>query len=159
MAQSIEEQLEIMKAYADGKPVYMREEYRELGKKVEDKGHQFDFKHAFYSLKPIDWCTGKEASDAYALFMRNGSEDDEAPTQYNVTSSTKDDYTNKVREYSRSALNVVDTYPIFIAGAEWVLRNEGKGIDYKKSLQELREYYKKKQAQQDFDCRTALYGH
>ena len=158
MAQSIEEQLEIMKAYADGKPVYRRSEYRELGEKLEEKGHQFDFKHAFYSLKPIDWCTGKEAADAFALFMRNGSEDDSAPTQYNVTSSTKDDYTGKVREYSRSGIDVVDTYPIFIAGAEWVLRNKDKGIDYKKSLKELREYYKEKQAQQALDCRTALYG-
>ena len=159
MSQTIEEQLEIMTAYADGKPVYRRAEYRELGEKLEEKGHLFDFQHAFYSLKPIDWCTGKQAADAFALFMRNGSEDDEAPTQYNVTSSTTDDYTNKVREYSRSGIDVVDTYPIFIAGAEWVLRNEGKGIDYKKSLQELREYYKKKQAQQELDCRTALYGH
>ena len=159
MAQSIEEQLEIMKAYADGKPVYRRSEYRELGEKLEEKGHQFDFKHAFYSLEAIDWCTGKEAADAFAVFMRNGSEDDAPPAQYNVTSSTKDDYTGKVREYSRSGLDVVDTYPIFIAGAEWVLRNEGRGIDYKKSLKELREHYKQKQAQQDFECRNALYGH
>lgn len=159
MEQTIEEQLEIMKAYADGKPVYRRAKYRELGEKLEENGHLFDFQHAFYSLKPIDWCTGKEASDAFALFMRNGSEDDEAPTQYNVTSSTTDDYTNKVREYSRSGIDVVDTYPIFIAGAEWVLRNQDRGIDYKKSLKELREYYKQKQARQELDRRTALYGH
>ena len=158
MAQSIEEQIAIMKAYAEGKPVYRRAEYRELGEKLEEKGHQFDFKHSFYSLEPIDWCTGKEASDAFALFMRDGSEEDSPPTQYNVTSRTKDDDTGKEREYSRSGIDVVDTYPIFIAGAEWVLRNEGRGIDYKKSLKELREYYKDKQAQQELERRTALYG-
>lgn len=92
------------------------------------------------------------------MFMRNGSEDDEAPSQYNVTTSTKDDYTGKVREYNRSGIDVVDTYQIFIAGAEWVLRNKGKGIDYKKSMQKLREYYKKKKAQEDLECRNALYG-
>lgn len=159
MAQSVEDQLEIIKAYAEGKPVYRRPNHKHLGEKVTEKNHQFDFVGSVYSLTPIDWCTGREAGYAFAMFMEHGSEKDDAPSRYSVTYSAKDELTNKVNAYSTDAVNVVDTFSIFIAGAEWVLRNKDKGIDYEKSLQNLREKGKERQAQMEFDRDRILYSH
>jgi hypothetical protein len=156
MAQSIEEQIEIMKAYADGKPVYRTDRFKEVGEQVEAKGHQFNFERSFYSLTPLDWCTGKEAIDAYYLFCRHGSDKDPAPPTYNVTSHTTERMTNKTLEYTKTAMDFVDTYIIFIAGAEWVLKNKGTEIDFEKSLQVLREKYKQRSEEQDYRERHAL---
>ena len=154
--QSIEEQIEIMKAYSEGKPVYMTSKFKEVGEQVEAKDHQFNFEDSFYSLTPLDWCTGKEASDAYYLFCRHGSDKDSAPPTYSVTSHTTERMTNKTLEYSKTAMDFVDTYSIFIAGAEWVLKNKGNEIDFEKSLQVLREKYKKRSEEQDYEERHAL---
>ena len=151
--QSIEEQIEIMKAYAEGKPVYMTSKFKEVGEQVEAKDHQFNFEDSFYSLTPLDWCTGKEASDAYC---RHGSDKDSAPPTYSVTSHTTERMTNKTLEYSKTAMDFVDTYSIFIAGAEWVLKNKGSEIDFEKSLQVLREKYKQRSEEQDYRERHAL---
>lgn len=154
--QSIEEQIAIMKAYAEGKPVYRNNEFREVGERVEATGHQFNFERSFYSLTPLDWCTGKEAIDAYYLFCRHGSDKDPAPPTYNVTSHTTERMTNKTLEYTKTAMDFVDTYSIFIAGAEWVLKNKDSKIDFEKSLQVLREKYKERSEKQDYEERRAL---
>ena len=154
--QSIEEQIAIMKAYAEGKPVYRTSFFKEVGEQVEAKGHQFNFETSFYSLTPLDWCTGKEAIDAYYLFCRHGSEKDSAPPTYSVTSHTTERMTNKTLEYSKTAMDFVDTYRIFIAGAEWVLKNKDNEIDFEKSLQYLREKYKQRSEEQDYEERHAL---
>lgn len=154
--QSIDEQIAIMKAYAEGKTVYRSTAYKEVGEQVEEKGHQFDFAHSFYSLTPLDWCTGKEAIDAYCLFCKHGSDKDPAPPTYNVTSHTTERMTNKTLEYTKTAMDFVDTYSIFIAGAEWVLKNKDNGIDFEKSLQVLREKYKQRSEEQDYRERHAL---
>lgn len=154
--QSIDEQIAIMKAYSEGKPVYRTSEFKEVGEQVEAKDHQFNFEDSFYSLTPLDWCTGKEAIDAYYLFCRHGSDKDSAPPTYSVTSHTTERMTNKTLEYSKTAMNFVDTYTIFIAGAEWVLRNKDNGIDFEKSLQYLREKYKQRSEEQDYEERHAL---
>lgn len=136
MAQSIEEQLAIIKAYAEGKPVYMRSNYRNIGTQVEEKGHLFNFESSVYSLTPLDWCTGKSAINAYRSFM---SEHDDAPSSFGVTLTCKDRLSGHENDYVRSCVNRYDIFTVFIAGAEWVLRNQDKGIDYDKSLAELRE--------------------
>lgn len=138
MAQSIDEQLEIIKAYAEGKPVYRRSNYRNIGEQVEEKWHQFNFESSVYSLTPLDWCTGKSAIDAFMSFM---SDHDDAPSSFGVTLTCKDRLTGHENEYVRYCVNSYDTFTIFIAGAEWVLKNLDKGIDYDKSLAELREKY------------------
>lgn len=154
--QSIEEQIAIMKAYAEGKPVYRTSFFKEVGEQVEAKGHQFNFETSFYSLTPLDWCTGKEAIDAYCLFCRHGSDKDSAPPTYSVTSHTTERMTNKTLEYSKTAMDLVDTYRIFIAGAEWVLKNKDNEIDFEQSLQVLRQKYKKRSEEQDYEERNAL---
>lgn len=154
--QTIEEQIEIMKAYAEGKTVYRRGEYRDIGEKLDPKGHQFNFEHAIYSLTPLDWCTGKDAIEAYISFLKNGSESDKPPSTYNVTSSREDPMTKKQLRYTQGAMNLADAYPLFIAGAEWVLRNKDMGIDYTKSLQELREKSIEKQREQEYERDRAL---
>ena len=156
MAQSIEEQLAIIKAYAEGKPVYRRSNYRNIGEQVEEKWHQFNFESSVYSLTPLDWCTGKDAIEAYISFMKHGSESDQPPSTYHVTSSREDPMTKKQLKYSQTAMDLVDAYPIFIAGAEWVLRNKDMGIDYTKSLQELREKSIEKQREQEYERDRAL---
>lgn len=156
MAQSIEEQIEIMKAYAEGKPVYRTDRFKEVGEQVEAKDHQFNFERSFYSLTPLDWCTGKEAIDAYYLFCRHGSDKDSAPPTYSVTSHTTERMTNKTLEFTKTAMDFVDTYSIFIAGAEWVLKNKGNEIDFEKSLQDLREKYKERAEEQNYKERHAL---
>lgn len=136
MAQSIEEQLAIIKAYSDGKPVYRRSNYRNIGEQVDEKGHQFNFESSVYSLTPMDWCTGKSAIDAFMSFM---NEHDDAPSSFGATLTCKDRLTGHENEYVRSCVNMYDIFTLFIAGAEWVLRNQDKGIDYDTSLAELRE--------------------
>ena len=136
MAQSIEEQLEIIKAYAEGKPVYRRSNYRNIGEQVDAKGHQFNFESSVYSLTPLDWCTGKSAIDAFMSFMY---EHDDAPSSFGATLTCKDRLTGHENEYVRSCVNMYDIFTLFIAGAEWVLKNQDKGIDYDKSLAELRD--------------------
>ena len=69
---------------------------------------------------------------------------------------TTERMTNKTLEYSKTAMDFVDTYSIFIAGAEWVLKNKGNEIDFEKSLQVLREKYKKRSEEQDYEERHAL---
>ena len=154
--QSIDEQIAIMKAYSEGKPVYRVSEFKEVGEQAEAKDHQFNFERSFYSLTPLDWCTGKEAIDAYSLFCRHGSDKDSAPPTYSVTSHTTERMTNKTLEYSKTAMDLVDTYRIFIAGAEWVLKNKDNEIDFEKSLQYLREKYKQRSEEQDYEERHAL---
>lgn len=154
--QSIEEQIEIMKAYAEGKPVYRSDRFMEVGEQVEAKDHQFNFEYSFYTLTPLDWCTGKEAIDAYSLFCRYGSDKDSAPPTYIVTLHTTERMTNKTLEYKKTAMDLYDTYRIFIAGAEWVLKNKDIEIDFEKSLQVLREKYKKLSEEQDYAERHAL---
>ena len=159
MAQPIEEQLKIMQAYAEGQPAYCREEFRDIGKKVEETGHQFDFKHSHYSLTPMDWCTGKEAIDAYDTFMRHGYEGNPPPTDYGVTLSVEDRLTNNTKEFWKKVMDVVDTFSIFMAGAEWILRNGDSGIDFRKSLQDMRKQGELRQAEQNAKAESALYGH
>ena len=154
--QSIEEQIEIMKAYSEGKPIYRTDKFKEVGEQVEAKDHQFNFEDSFYSLTPLDWCTGKEASDAYYLFCRHGSDKDPAPPTYSVTSHTTERMTNKTLEYMKTALDFVDAYSIFIAGAEWVLKNKDNDIDFWKSLQVLREKGEKRSEEQNYEERHAL---
>ena len=156
MAQTIEEQLEIMKAYADGKPVYRQFKYHDIGEQVEATGHQFNFEGAFYSLTPLDWCTGKEAIVAYETFMRN---DSDAPTTYYVTLSREDPLTKKKLEYEKKAVDVIDTFSIFIAGAEWVIRNHGKGIAFNQSLKNFRDRYTEIQCGEQLEMDRALSGH
>lgn len=158
MKQSIEEQIKIMKAYADGKTVYRRLNHKDLGEKLTETDHQFNFEEAVYSLNPMDWCTGRPAIDAYVNFMRHGSDHDEAPQTYWVTLSTEDPLTKKHKSYDKSAMDTVDTFSIFIAGAEWVLMNLDRGIDFKQSLEEVRKKYQEKQAEQEFKCHAALYN-
>ena len=136
MAQSIEEQLAIIKAYAEGKPVYRRSNYRNIGEQVDEKGHQFNFESSVYSLTPLDWCTGKSAIDAFMSFM---SDHDDAPSSFGATLTCKDRLTGHENEYVRSCVNMYDIFTLFIAGAEWVIKNQDKGIDYDKSLAELRD--------------------
>lgn len=159
MPQSIEEQLEIMQAYADGQPVYCRPHHHDIGKMVEEKDHQFNFKDAFYSLTPLDWCTGKEAIDAYDTFMRYGSEHDQCPSQYGITLSVNEPITNKKKEFWKKAIDAVDTFSIFIAGAEWIIRNCGSGIDFHKSLDEMRKKGEYRQAELNAEEKIALHGH
>lgn len=64
--------------------------------------------------------------------------------------------TNKTLEYTKTAMDFVDTYSIFIAGAEWVLKNKDSKIDFEKSLQVLREKYKERSEKQDYEERRAL---
>jgi len=151
MAQTIEEQLEIMKAYADGKPVYRRSKCQDVGKKVEAVGHEFNFEYATYSLTPMDWCTGTEAIAAYETFMRTGSESTGSPEQYFVKYTRSDGF--KQNEYERKAIDAFDTYSIFIAGAEWVLRNQDRAlknnenkIDIEQSLKKFRDAYENRQS-------------
>ena len=60
MPMSIEEQLAILKAYSEGKPVYTRKTFETVGKQVEPEGHLFDFKSNFYWLCAPKWLlTGK----------------------------------------------------------------------------------------------------
>lgn len=155
--QTIDEQIAIMKAYAEGKPVYRTKASKEVGEQVEAKDHQFDFADFFYSLTPLDWCTGKEAIDAYYLFCNHGSEKDSALPTYTVTSNATDRRTNEALEYRKTALDFVDAYSIFIAGAEWVLRNKDNGIDFEKSLQYLRETCEKRVEEQIYEERRALH--
>lgn len=136
MAQSIEEQLAIIKAYAEGKPVYCRSNYRNIGEQVEEKCHQFNFESSVYSLTPLDWCTGKSAIDAFRSFM---FEHDDAPLSFKVTVTYKDQITERENAYVRSCVNMDDIFTLFIAGAEWVIKNQDKGIDYDKSLADLRK--------------------
>lgn len=158
MSQSIEEQLKIMKAYSEGRPVYRRLKYHDVGELVEEKNHQFNFEQAFYSLTPLDWCTGKQAIDAYTLFMRNGSERDEAPVQYNITETRESSFGDKKCQYTRSAMDTVDTFTIFIAGADWVIRNSGRGIDFSKSLDDFHAKYKEIQSDMNSAKERALSG-
>ena len=156
--QSIEEQLDIMKAYSEGKPVYRIDDIDDIGKQVEPKDHQFNFANFFYSLSPLDWCTGKSATDAYELFIRNGSEKDPPPAAYNVTCTREDETTKKKFQYTRRAMDTVGTYVFFVAGAEWALKNKDNGIDFSKSLDSLRGKYKRMMEDMDADKRSALGG-
>ena len=156
MAQTIEEQLEIMKAYADGKPVYRQLNHHDIGEQVEATGHQFNFEGAFYSLTPLDWCTGKKAIAAYETFMRN---DSDAPSTYYVTLSREDPLTKKKLEYEKKAVDAFDTFSIFIAGAEWVIRNQGKGIDFCQSLKDFRERYTEIQCEKHREMDRVLSGY
>ena len=158
MAQRIEEQIEIMKAYADGKPVYRRGSWREIGELLTEKNHQFDFEHAVYSLTPLDWCTGKEAIDAYESFMRHGSENDPAVATYSVSTSAVNPRTNKKNEFIHSCVDVWNTFSIFIAGAEWVIKNMERGINYTDSLNSFREKYHKIQDEKRDEERRVLRG-
>ena len=141
MAQPVEEQIKIIQAYANGQPVYKRSEDSAVGEKVEEKDHQFDFQHTFYSLTPLDWCTGKEAIDAYEIFLRYGSGNDSAPDQEQVTDSATNMYTGRQSTYERDVIDVLGTFSIFIAGAEWVMHNKDTGIDFQESLKSLRVKY------------------
>jgi len=145
MSQTIEEQMAIMKAYADGQPVWRRPSYRDVGERVTEKEHQFNFEDSFYSLTPLDWCTGKQAIEAYDSFMRNGSESDGAPMQYRVTVSVISDQDGQNSNYEKKAMDSVDTFAIFIAGAEWAIRNKDTGIDFRQSLNDFREKAKTRQ--------------
>lgn len=156
MAQSIKEQMEILKAYADGKPVYKREHFADIGERVTEENHQFNFEDSFYSLKPLDWCTGKEAIDAYTSFMHHGSEKDEAPPSFTATSKVKNRMSTQEREYVHYCMETYDTFSIFIAGADWVIRNKDSGIDYNKSLDAFRESYQKIQTDKREEERNAL---
>ena len=163
MKQTIEEQLEIMQAYAVGTKVYRRLDGHDVGVQVEEVGHQFNFDGAIYSLTPMDWCTGKEAIDAYESFMRHGSESDECPSQYYVTLSAEDKRSARVNTFDRKAIDAVDTFSIFIAGAEWVLKNteweighKDRRLDFVQSMNALREKYMERQAEQHAAERIAL---
>ena len=70
----------------------------------------------------MDWCTGKDADTAYSTLLRYGTGNDDAPPTYTVTRSEKHPYKNEKLTYDLPAIDVVDVYPIFIAGAEWVLK-------------------------------------
>ena len=156
MSTTIEDQLAILKAYAEGKPVYMRKKFEAVGKQVEPEGHLFDFHDAIYSLSPLDWCTGKDAITAYATLLLHGTEEDTLNTS-RVYSEREDDYTHEKLTYHRDSLNLVDAYPIFIAGAEWVLRNLDNGIDFQESLKEFRKKCIEKQRTEDEERRRALH--
>ena len=158
MSMSIEEQLAIRKAYSEGKPVYMRRAFEVVGKQVEPEGHLFDFKSYFYSVSPLDWCTGKDAVTAYATLLLNGTENDKLQTS-RVYSEREDDYTHEKITYHTDSLNLVDAYPLFIAGAEWVLKNLDNGIDFQKSLEKLRENCIERQRTEDEERRRALHIH
>lgn len=156
MPMSIEEQLAILKAYSEGKPVYMRKTFEAVGKQVEPEGHIFDFKSNFYSVSPLDWCTGKDAVTAYATLLLNGTENDMLHTS-RVYSEREDDYTHEKLTYHTDSLNLVDAYPLFIAGAEWVLKNLDNGIDFQESLEKLRENCIERQRTEDEARRRALH--
>ena len=158
MSMSIEEQMAILKAYSEGKPVYMRKTFEVVGKQVEPEGHLFDFKSYFYSVSPLDWCTGKDAVTAYATLLLNGTEKDKLQTS-RVYSEREDDYTHEKLTYHTDLLNLVDAYPLFIAGAEWVLKNLDNGIDFQKSLEKLRENCIERQRTEDEARRRALRIH
>jgi hypothetical protein len=124
--QSIDEQIAIMKAYAEWKTVYRNNSFKEVGEQVEAKDHQFNLEDSFYSLTPLDWCTGKEAINAYYLFCRHGLDKDSAPPTYNVTSHTTERMTNKTLEYTKTAMDFVDTYRIFIMEMQDAKKNHFK---------------------------------
>ncbi len=156
MPMSIEEQMTMLKAYSEGKPVYMRKTFEVVGKQVEPEGHLFDFKSNFYSLTPVDWCTGKDAVTAYATLLLHGTEKDTLQTS-RVYSEREDDYTHEKLTFHTDSLNLVDAYPIFIAGAEWVLKNLDKGIVFQESLEKLRENCVERQRAEDDERRRALH--
>ena len=52
MSATIENQLGILKAYAERKSVYMRAKHKSVGKQAEPEGHLFNFERADYSLSP-----------------------------------------------------------------------------------------------------------
>lgn len=158
---TIDEQIAIMKAYAEGKPVYMRHSGggNPIGTQVEPTGHQFNFDRIEYSLTPMDWCTGKEADAAYSTLLRYGTGHDDVPPTYTITRSAKHPYNeNEMLTYDLSAIDVVDIYPIFIAGAEWVLKNMNNGIDFQKSLKKFREERQEMQINEYNACERALHG-
>lgn len=142
MKQSIEDQMKIMKAYAEGQTVYKRHVYSEVGEKLTEKDHQFNFESTVYSLTPMDWCTGRPAISAYELFMKNGSEKDDAPSSYNVCVGEGS------HAYRKEAMDVVDTFLVFIAGAEWVIKNTERGIDFTQSLDDFRKRYREVKEEQ-----------
>lgn len=157
--QSIEEQIAIMKAYAEGKPVYMRQSIgNPIGTQVEPTGHQFNFERTEYSLTPMDWCTGKDADDAYSTLLRYGTGHDDVPPTYTVTRSAPHPYKDEKLTYDLSAIDVVDVYPIFIAGAEWVLKNMNNGIDFQESLKKFSEKRHEKQINEYNACERALHS-
>ena len=157
--QTIDEQIAIMKAYADGKPVYMRKSGRNLiGTQVEPAGHQFNFEEYEYSLSPMDWCTGKDANSAYSTLLRYGTGNDDELPIYTVTRSAKHPYKDETLTYSMSAIDVVAVYPVFIAGAEWVLKNLNNGIDFHESLKKFREIRSEMQINEANACNHALHA-
>lgn len=91
----------------------MRKSGRNLiGTQVEPTCHQFNFEEYEYSLSPMDWCTGKDASSAYSTLLRYGTGNDDALPIYTVTRSAKHPYKDETLTYSMSAIDVVDIYPI-----------------------------------------------
>lgn len=157
--QTIDEQIKIMKAYADGKPVYMRKAGSNLiGTQVEPTCHQFNFEEYEYSLSPMDWCTGKDADSAYSTLVRYGTGNDDALPAYTVTRSAKHPYKDETLTYSMPAIDVVDVYPVFIAGAEWVLKNLNNGIDFQESLKKFRKKRHEMQMNEYNACDRALHG-
>jgi hypothetical protein len=159
--QNINEQIAIMKAYAEGKPVYMRhrESGNPIGTQVEATGHQFNFERCEYSLTPMDWCTGKSADAAYSTLLRYGTGHDDVPQTYSITRSAPHPYKEGEKlTYDMSAIDVVDVYPIFMAGAEWVLKNTNSGIDFQKSLEEFRKERHEMQVNEYNACNRALHA-
>lgn len=159
--QNINEQIAIMKAYAEGKPVYMRRSGGDnpIGTQVEPTGHQFNFERSEYSLTPMDWCTGKDADAAYSTLLRYGTGHDDVPQTYTITRSTPHPYKeNEKLTYDLSAIDVVDVYPIFIAGAEWVLKNMNNGIDIQESLKKFRKTRNEMQMNEYNACDRALHA-
>ena len=156
--QSIEEQIAIMKAYSEGKAVYKRESgSNPIGKQLEPTGHQFNFERSEYSLTPMDWCTGKDADTAYTTLLRYGTGNDDVPPTYIITRSAKHPYReDKPLTYDLAAIDVADIYQIFIAGAEWVLKNMNNGIDFKESLKKFREKRHEMKINEYNACERAL---
>lgn len=157
--QTIEEQIAIMKAYAEGKPVYMRESgSNPIGKQLEPTGHQFNFERSEYSITPMDWCTGKDADAAYSTLLRYGTGNDDVPPTYIISRSSKHPYReDKQLSYDLAAIDVADIYPIFIAGAEWVLKNMNNGIDFQESLKKFRKIRHEIQLNEEQACERALH--
>lgn len=55
--------------------------------------------------------------------------------------------------------NTIISYrPIFIAGAEWVLKNMNNGIDFHDSLKKFRERRQEMQMNEYNACERALHG-
>lgn len=158
MPMSIEEQLDILKAYAEGKPVYMRRNIEFVGKQLEPAGHVFDFASNVYSLSPLDWCTGKDALTAYATLLHHGTGNDEINIKRGCIENEDEDTKEKLK-YSVEWLNLVDAYPLFIAGAEWVLKSLDNGFDFQESLKKFRKKCIERQRTEDENRRRALHLH